>query len=95
MQFTATGTVADVLKSQTMEAKSAGDLVYVLGIDPKRTRGLRLLRSFRIHGLERPQSGARAISTALYRAVERAISAGICSRPATGYIAAASRSTRQ
>ncbi len=31
MQFTATGIVPDVLKSQTMEVKTAGDLVYVLG----------------------------------------------------------------
>ena len=76
MQFTATGTVADVLKSQTMEAKSPGDLVYVLGTTRNELGGSAYYDLFGYTGLNVPKVEPEQF-LALYRAVERAIAEGL------------------
>jgi phosphoribosylformylglycinamidine synthase len=55
MQFTATGIVADVLKSQTLEAKSSGDLVYVLGVTRNELGGSAYYDLFGTTGLNVPK----------------------------------------
>jgi phosphoribosylformylglycinamidine synthase len=76
MQFTATGTVADVLKSQTMEAKSPGDLVYVLGTTRNELGGSAYYDLFGYTGLNVPKVEPKQFLS-LYRAVERAVAAGL------------------
>jgi len=88
MQFTATGIVADVLKSQTLEAKSSGDLVYVLGITRNELGGSAYYDLFGYIGLNVPKVDGFADPNelepeksksllSLYKAVERAISSGL------------------
>jgi phosphoribosylformylglycinamidine synthase len=88
MQFTATGIVADVLKSQTLEAKSSGDLVYVLGITRNELGGSAYYDLFGYTGLNVPKVDGFADPNelepdksksvlSLYKAVERAISSGL------------------
>ena len=88
MQFTATGIVADVLKSQTLEAKSSGDLVYVLGITRNELGGSAYYDLFGYTGLNVPKVEGFADPNelepeksksllSLYKAVERAISSGL------------------
>ncbi len=88
MQFTATGIVADVLKSQTMEAKYSGDLVYVLGTTRNELGGSAYYDLFGYCGLNVPKVPGFADPNglepqksksllALYKAVERAISSGV------------------
>jgi phosphoribosylformylglycinamidine (FGAM) synthase-like enzyme len=55
MQFTATGIVSDVLKSQTLEAKSSGDLVYVLGTTRNELGGSAYYDLFGYTGLNVPK----------------------------------------
>ena len=55
MQFTATGIVADVLKSQTMEVKSPGDLVFVLGTTRNELGGSAYYDLFGYTGLNVPR----------------------------------------
>lgn len=88
MQFTATGIVADVLKSQTMEAKCPGDLVYVLGSTRNELGASAYYDLFGYVGLNVPkvegfsdEGGVDAEKfeklLGLYRAVEKAITTGI------------------
>jgi phosphoribosylformylglycinamidine synthase subunit PurSL len=76
MQFTATGIVPDVLKSLTMEAKSAGDLVYVLGLTRNELGGSAYYDLFGYTGLNVPKVDPEEFQ-ALYRAVERAVASGL------------------
>jgi len=88
MQFTATGIVPDVLESQTMEAKSPGDLVYVLGATRNELGGSAYYDLFGYTGLNVPivagfedpnkldHEKSKSVLD-LYRAVERAISTGL------------------
>jgi phosphoribosylformylglycinamidine synthase len=88
MQFTATGIVGDVLKSQTMEAKFSGDLVYLLGVTRNELGGSAYYDLFGYTGLNVPQvegfDGPNRLEpgkfepiASLYRAVEKAICSGI------------------
>jgi phosphoribosylformylglycinamidine synthase len=88
MQFTATGKVADVSKSQTLELKCAGDLVYLLGTTGDELGGSAYYDIFGYTGLNVPKVAGftdpnhlepekyRSF-TDLYRAVESAISSGL------------------
>jgi phosphoribosylformylglycinamidine synthase len=88
MQFTATGIVENVLKSQTLEAKIPGDLVYVLGTTSNELGGSAYYDLFGYTGLNVPkvkgfsepgrvEAGEFDSLLNLYRAVERAISSGV------------------
>jgi phosphoribosylformylglycinamidine synthase len=88
MQFTATGIVDDVLKSQTLEAKFFGDLVYVLGITHNELGGSAYYDLFGYSGLNVPkvegfaepnhlEPGRFGSILNLYKAVEKAISSGV------------------
>ena len=88
MQFTATGIVADVLKSQTMEAKSPGDLVFVLGTTRNELGGSAYYDLFGYTGLNIPKVDGFAepdrleaekseFLLGLYKGVEKAISSGV------------------
>jgi len=88
MQFTATGIVSDVLKSQTLEAKCAGDLVYLLGTTANELGGSAYYDLFGYTGLNVPKvagfAGPNGLVSpksgylpGLYMAVEKAISAGL------------------
>ena len=88
MQFTATGIVSDVLKSQTLEAKCAGDLVYLLGTTGNELGGSAYYDLFGYTGLNVPKvagfTGPNDPEPAksgsfpdLYVAVEKAISSGL------------------
>ncbi|MEN6438398.1 MAG: AIR synthase-related protein [Syntrophobacter sp.] len=74
MQFTATGIVPDVRKSQTMELKRAGDLVYIVGTTRNELGGSAYYDLFGYLGLNVPKTDPEQL-LALYGAVERAISA--------------------
>jgi phosphoribosylformylglycinamidine synthase subunit PurSL len=76
MQFTATGIVPDVLTAQTMEVKSAGDLVYVLGITRNELGGSAYYDYFGYIGLNVPKVESERFR-ALYGAVERAVASGL------------------
>ncbi|MGC9967470.1 MAG: AIR synthase-related protein [Syntrophobacteraceae bacterium] len=84
MQFTATGIVEDVLKSQTLEAKLFGDLVYVLGTTANELGGSAYYDLFGYSGLNVPKVEGFTEPNrlepekfdsllSLYKAVERAI----------------------
>jgi phosphoribosylformylglycinamidine synthase len=84
MQFTATGIVEDVRKSQTLEAKCVGDLVYVLGITANELGGSAYYDLFGYSGLNVPkvegfaepnrlEPGKFDSILSLYKAVEKAI----------------------
>jgi len=73
MQFTATGIVPDVRKSQTMEVKQAGDLVYIAGTTRNELGGSAYYDLFGYLGLNVPKTDPEEL-LALYAAVERAIS---------------------
>jgi phosphoribosylformylglycinamidine synthase len=88
MQFTATGIVPEVLKSQTLEAKSPGDLVYLLGTTRNELGGSAYYDLFGYTGLNVPkvtgftdpnnlEPGNSKSFLDLYMAVERAISSGL------------------
>jgi phosphoribosylformylglycinamidine synthase len=88
MQFTATGIVTDVLRSQTMEVKSSGHLVYLLGVTRNELGGSAYYDLFGYTGLNVPKVDGFAEPDrsepekfesllSLYRAVERAVSAGV------------------
>jgi phosphoribosylformylglycinamidine synthase len=88
MQFTATGIVEDVLKSQTMEAKSSGDLVFALGTTRNELGGSAYYDLFGYIGLNVPKVDGFAEPDrlepeksesllGLYKGVERAISSGV------------------
>jgi phosphoribosylformylglycinamidine synthase len=76
MQFTATGIVPDVLRAQTMELKSAGDLVYVLGTTRNELGGSAYYEMFGHVGLNVPKVEPEAFHS-LYRAVETAVASGL------------------
>ena len=76
MQFTATGIVPDVLIAQTMEAKSAGDLVYALGTTRNELGGSAYYDIFGYTGLNVPKVEPERFYN-LYRAVERAVASGL------------------
>ncbi|MFP5212107.1 MAG: AIR synthase-related protein [Acidobacteriota bacterium] len=76
MQFTATGIVPDVRKSLTMEAKTAGDLVYVLGKTANELGGSEYYDLFGYVGLNVPRLDAQK-SLSLYAALERALLSGL------------------
>ncbi len=88
MLFTATGIVGDVLKSQTLEAKHPGDLVYVLGVTEDELGGSAYYDLFGYVGLNVPKvpgfagpglldEAKSAALQGLYRAVERVVSNGL------------------
>lgn len=72
MQFTATGIVPDVRKSQTLEAKNPGDLVYLLGVTKNELGASAYYDLFGCVGLHVPKVEPEKFH-ALYRAVETAI----------------------
>jgi phosphoribosylformylglycinamidine synthase len=76
MQFTATGIVPDVLNAQTMEAKSAGDLVYVLGATRNELGGSAYYDMFGYVGLNVPKVEPERFYD-LYRTVETAVASGL------------------
>ncbi len=76
MQFTATGIVPDVLKSQTMEAKSAGDLFCVVGLTRNELGASAYYELLGYTGLNVPKVEPDEF-LALYRAVERVIASGL------------------
>lgn len=76
MQFTATGIVADVRRSQTMEAKSPGDLVYVAGTTRNELGCSAYYDLFGYTGLNVPRVEPDNFLS-LYAAMERAISMGL------------------
>ncbi|MHC1727919.1 MAG: AIR synthase-related protein [Syntrophobacteraceae bacterium] len=88
MQFTATGIVPDVLKSQTMEVKSVGDLVYLLGTTRNELGASAYYDLFGYTGLNVPKvdgftdpdrfdpQAFKSLSQ-LYGALERALSSGL------------------
>ncbi len=76
MQFTATGIVSDVLRSQTMEAKAPGDLVYVAGATRNELGGSAYYDFFGYTGLNIPKVDPDEFLS-LYKAMERAISSGL------------------
>ncbi len=88
MLFTATGIVSDVLKSQTLEAKYRGDLVYMLGYTADELGGSAYYDLFGYTGVNVPKVAGFADPKALdkrkceslldlYRAVETVVSSGI------------------
>ena len=88
MLFTATGIVGDVLRSQTLEAKYGGDLVYVLGYTADELGGSAYYDLFGYLGLNVPKvagfsdpktldPGKSEALLDLYRAVERVIASGL------------------
>ena len=88
MLFTATGIVDDVLKAQTLEAKCAGDRVYLLGATGDELGGSAYYDLFgytganvpRVAGFSDPESLDPKKSEALldlYRGVEKAVSSGL------------------
>ncbi len=76
MQFTATGIVSDVRRSQTMEAKTAGDLVYIVGTTGDELGGSAYYDLFGYIGLNVPVVEADKFLQ-LYGAVEKAISSSL------------------
>ncbi len=76
LQFTVTTVVADVLRSQTMELKAAGDLVYLLGETRNELGGSEYYDLFGYVGANVPQLDTKA-TRPLYRALEQAISRGL------------------
>ncbi|MGC9195775.1 MAG: AIR synthase-related protein [Syntrophobacteraceae bacterium] len=88
MLFTATGIVENVLKSQTMEAKCPGDLVYLLGCTADELGGSAYYDLLGYTGLNVPKvpgfNGPNGMDKDkcealldLYRAVEKTISSGL------------------
>lgn len=76
MQFTATGIVPDLAKAQTMEPKSPGDLVYLVGTTRNELGGSAYYDLFGYTGLNVPQVDPESFQP-LYRALEKAIAAGL------------------
>jgi phosphoribosylformylglycinamidine synthase subunit PurSL len=76
MQFTTTTVVPDVGLCQTMEAKRAGDLVYMLGHTRNELGGSEYYDLFGYVGSHVPQLNTRS-STPLYQALQKAIAAGL------------------
>jgi phosphoribosylformylglycinamidine synthase II len=76
MQFTATTLVPDVTRCQTMDAKAAGDLVYVLGTTRNELGGSEYYDLFDYVGLNVPQLDTEATKP-LYRALQKAIAGGL------------------
>jgi phosphoribosylformylglycinamidine synthase len=76
MQFTTTTVVPDVGLCQTMEAKRAGDLVYMLGHTRNELGGSEYYDFFGYVGSHVPQVNTR-FSTPLYQALQKAIAAGL------------------
>jgi phosphoribosylformylglycinamidine synthase len=88
LQFTTTGIVSDVMESQTLEAKSPGDLVYLLGRTGNELGGSAYYDLFGYVGLNVPKVAGFADPNDLdpekskalldlYAAVEEAISSGL------------------
>lgn len=73
MQFTATGIVPDVRRGLTMEAKAAGDLVYVLGWTENELGGSEYYDLLGYVGANVPKLNPKE-TLPLYRAVEKAAS---------------------
>ena len=74
MQFTGTSIVEDLRRSVTMDAKMAGDLVYVLGVTRNELGGSEYYDLFGYTGLNVPRvDSARVLP--LYRAVSSAVQA--------------------
>ncbi|MFZ2446228.1 MAG: AIR synthase-related protein [Syntrophobacteraceae bacterium] len=80
MQFTATGIVPDVRKAQTMELKTPGDLVYIVGTTRNELGASAYYDLFGYTGRNvpkvDPEKDAGKFFT-LYKAVERAIGIGL------------------
>ncbi len=76
MQFTTTTVVSDVGLCQTMEAKTAGDLVYVLGRTRSELGGSEYYDFFDYVGIEVPRLDA-TFSRTLYRVLQRVIAEGL------------------
>ncbi len=76
MQFTATGVVSDVRKCCTMEAKIAGDLVYILGNTANELGGSEYYDLMGYVGLNVPKVNAEAFWP-LYKALERGLASGL------------------
>jgi phosphoribosylformylglycinamidine synthase len=72
MQFTATTIVPDVVRCQTMEAKVAGDLVYILGETRNELGGSEYYDLFSYVGANVPQLDTKATGP-LYQALQQAI----------------------
>jgi phosphoribosylformylglycinamidine synthase II len=88
MLFTATGIVEDVLRSQTLEAKCAGDLVYMLGFTADELGGSAYYDLLGYTGVNVPKvpgfADPKALDKdksdallALYRAVQTVVSRGL------------------
>ncbi len=75
MQFSATGIVNDVSTCVTMDAKAAGDLVYILGITCNELGGSEYYDHLGYIGLNAPKVDPETILP-LYRAVHQAIAQG-------------------
>jgi phosphoribosylformylglycinamidine synthase len=73
IQFSATGVVADITRCVTMDAKVAGDLVYVLGITRDELGGSEYYAHLGYTGLNVPRVRPSEFLPA-YRALHRAIS---------------------
>jgi phosphoribosylformylglycinamidine synthase subunit PurSL len=76
MQFTATTVVPDVTRCQTMEAKVAGDLVYVLGKTRNELGGSEYYDLFGHVGANVPKLDTEATKP-LYQALQEAIAGGL------------------
>ncbi|MFH2098011.1 MAG: AIR synthase-related protein, partial [Pseudomonadota bacterium] len=77
LQFTATAIVPDVFSCQTLDAKFAGDLVYILGETKNELGGSEYYEHFGFIGTNAPWVTPGAFLTR-YRALHRAISVGLC-----------------
>jgi phosphoribosylformylglycinamidine synthase len=76
MQFTATTIVPDIHMCLTMEPKTAGDRVYLLGVTRNELGGSEFYEHFGYTGLNVPQLKPKE-TRPLYRALESAIAEGL------------------
>jgi phosphoribosylformylglycinamidine synthase len=77
LQFSTTGVIDDIAKCVTMDAKLAGDLVYIVGITADELGGSEYYERFGYIGRNVPRVDTKAFKP-LYQALAAAIGAKLC-----------------